>query len=739
MQEPHLDLNLHSREAGAVLELDAWTDALQRVAQHYKVPFSAGGAQRLAQTLSGSDRSDIERLAASLGLKAQVARPSGRYLAGLRLPVIIQLGDGSVGVAMARSSRRDVAVLFSGDEAATTLGVDDILDQADFFLIARPARAMTDERVDAYIAPYREHWFRRIALQDFGAYGYVLLASLVANVLALAGVIFSMQVYDRVIPANSYNTLYVLFSGVMLALTFDFIMRRVRTAIIDIAGKRTDLRMSDLVFGHAMRVKNEARPKSTGTFIAQLRDLEQVRELLTSTTVAAMADLPFFILFLFIFWIIGGPLAAVPAAALILLVLPGLLAQGRLRACANEAMRESSLRNAMLVEAVQGAEDIKFLQAEEQFQQRWNHFNSVSAEAQLRLRRITGGLTAWGHCIQTGTFAVVVLFGAPMVMAGDMTTGALVACSILGSRMIAPMGQLTQVLSRFQHARIGLGSLDAIMRLPTDHPESETRICAPSLRGHFVLGEASFRYGDAGGRPALKVERLEIEAGERCAVLGRNGAGKSTLLLALAGMIEPEQGEVLVDGLALGHVDPADLRANIGLLTQSSRLFHGTLRENLVLGAPKASQSAMFDALSMVGADEFIARLPQGLDYRILEGGRGLSGGQQQALLLARFLIRDPRIALLDEPTAAMDEAAERKFIAGFAEWSAARTVVIATHRMRVLDLVSRVIAVEGGRVVLDQPKDEALKRLHGLKNVVTPKAPAKDAAGSDPTDVAGG
>lgn len=739
MQELGIDLNANRPDVSPAFDLASWTAALRHVAQHYKIPFSAGSAQQLAQALPGTDVSDVESLAACLGLKAQIAAPSPQHLSSLRLPVAVQFDDGSVGIAMTRSARQEISVLFSGDSAHTTLPAKEIVNHADFFLVVRPAKAMTDERVDAYIAPYREHWFRRIAFQDFGAYGYVMLASLVANALALAGVIFSMQVYDRVIPANSYHTLYVLFSGVMLALAFDFVMRRVRTSIIDIAGKRTDLRMSDLIFGHAMRVKNQARPKSTGTFIAQLRDLEQVRELLTSTTVAAIADLPFFVLFLFIFWIIGGPLAAVPAVALVLLILPGLLAQRRLRASANEAMRESSLRNAMLVEAVQGMEDIKFLQAEEQFQQKWNHFNGESAEAQLRLRRITGGLTAWGHCIQTGTFAVVVLFGAPLVMAGDMTTGSLVACSILGSRMIAPMGQLTQVLSRFQHARIGLSSLDSIMKLPTDHPEEETRIGAPALRGHFVFTDASFHYGDVGGKPALKVDRLEIEAGRNCAVLGRNGAGKSTLLLAMSGLIEPDKGEILLDGLSLAHIDPADLRANVGLLTQSSRLFHGTLRENLLLGAPQASQSALLDALAMVGADEFIARIPQGLDYRILEGGRGLSGGQQQALLLARLLIRDPRILLLDEPTAAMDEATERKFIAGFAVWSAMRTVVIATHRMRVLDLVDRVVAVEGGRVVLDQPKEEALKRLHGLKKVVTPTAPVRVPAASETTDMAGG
>lgn len=699
----------------------AWTEALEYVARHYKVPFSPRAAELLAESLVDEEADAIVRIAAKTGLQAEFFAPNKTLLNSFRLPVIVQFEDDSIGVVTSRTANSDLAVFFSGKGGGeTVLSERHLIENAACFVVARPLRGATDERVDAYIAPYREHWFRRIVLKDAGAYGYVVLASLVANVLALAGVLFSMQVYDRVIPANSYDTLYVLFCGVVLAVGFDFVMRRVRTAIIDIAGKRADIRMSDLVFGHAMRVRNQSRPNATGTFIAQLRDLEQVRELLTSTTMAAVADLPFFFLFLFIFWMIGGPLVLVPAGAFFLLILPGLLAQRRLRACANEAMRESSLRNAMLVEAAQGVEDIKSLQAEEQFQQRWNHFNGVSADAQLRLRRITAGLTAWSHSVQTATFAVVVFFGAPLVMAGDMTTGALVACSILGSRMIAPMGQLTQVLSRFQQAKIGIKSLDSLMRLPTDHPETESRIAAPSLDGNYRLREAAFHYGEAEGRPPLTVERLDLSNGERCAVLGKNGAGKSTLLLALAGMIEPSRGEILLDNLALSQIDPADLRRNVGLLTQNSRLFHGTIRENVLMGAPHASQSDMTDALSMVGADAFLARLPLGLDYRILEGGRGLSGGQQQALLLARLLIRNPGIVLLDEPTAAMDEATERQFIARFQEWSAGKTVVIATHRLRVLDLVDRVLALDNGRIALDEDKDSALKRLRGVDRVVS-------------------
>lgn len=704
-------------------KFDRWSEAFQYVARHYGVPISPGGVRQLAQALKAIETDDcLGRLANKLGLQIKRAATAPGLLTSWRLPAIVRLSDGSVGVVTGLSARKDASVVLSGEGGvATILPLDALLVQTDFIVLARPQRATVDERVDSYIAPYREHWFRAIAFRDVGAYGHVMLASLVANLLALAGVMFSMQVYDRVVPAKSFNTLYVLFVGVVLALVFDFIMRRLRTRIIDIVGKRTDMRISDLVFGHALRVKNQERPTSTGTFIAQLRDLEQVRELLTSTTVAAVADLPFFILFLVIFWLVGGPLVLIPVAALLLLVLPGIVVQRSLRAAASEAMREASLRNAMLVEAVQGIEDIKTLQAEDHFQQRWNHYNAVSADGQLRLRAITNGLAAWSHTVQTGTFAVVVFIGAPIVMEGDMTTGSLVACSILGSRMMAPMAQLTQILGRFQQAKVGLKSIDAILRMPSDHPDDETRVSVPTLRGAYKIRGAAFHYGEGAGRPALAVGELSIAAGEKIAVLGKNGAGKSTLLLAMAGMVEPVAGELLIDDLALSQVDPADLRRNVGLLTQDSRLFHGTIRENVTLGALHAPEPLLLEALSMTGADDFVRKLPRGLDHPILEGGRGLSGGQKQALLLARLLVRDPAVVLLDEPTAAMDEATERQFITRFKSWGKEKTIVVATHRMRVLELVERIIVVENGQIVLDGSKEEVLNTLRGVKKIVPP------------------
>ncbi|MCO7728688.1 type I secretion system permease/ATPase [Brucella intermedia] len=704
---------------------ERWLEALRLVAQYYRLPLSVQGVKLAAASIdpNSTDEMKLHAMARRMGLGIKLVDPQNINLSNWHVPFILELTDGQLAVVHKISTDREAEVWLSGEQGLEhAFPLDALVVQTRHVLLARPARTVPDARVDAYIKPFEENWLRRIIFRDLGSYSHVLVASFIANVLGLTGIIFSMQVYDRVIPAQSFNTLYVLFSGVVLAICFDFMMRRARMGIIDMLGKRTDLQMSDVVFGHALRVRNRARPTSTGSFIAQLRDIEQVRELLTSTTVAAIADLPFFLLFLVLFWWLAGPLVFIPLAAIAALILPGVFLQRRLRRHANEAMRESSLRNAMLVETVQGIEDIKSLQAEDRFQQQWNHFNAVTGEAQIRLRSVTNGLSVWTQNVQTGVYALTVFIGAPMVISGDITTGALVGASILGSRMLAPMAQFTQIAGRLQHARIAKQGLDRLMQMPVDHPDSETRIHCPHIKGSYLLKNALFRYGDESSPPALLVRDLKIEHGERVAVLGRNGAGKSTLLLALSGLMDASDGEVLLDDLSLPQIDPADVRRDIGLLTQNSRLFFGTLRDNITMGAPDASDDEIQRVLAMVGADGFIRKLPQGLEYLVQEGGSGLSGGQKQAILLARLLIRDPSVVLLDEPTSTMDEATERHFIQQFAKWSAGRTVVIATHRTRVLELVERLIVVENGQIALNDTKERGLQALLGVSKVEAPR-----------------
>ena len=701
------------------LSYEGWLEAILLVARHHRLDYSAQNVRIATQWSKDADVDEVLRqMARQAGMSLKIVDFSQDLLVNRRLPLVLQFDDGQIGVLQALNDDDELGIVYSGDQGLQSrISRAELLKSATKALILRPNQQAKDSRVDDYVKPYDRSWFKSIVLRDMRPYGHVMLASLAANILGLAGVLFSMQVYDRVIPAESMPTLYVLFGGVMLALFFDFILRIMRVRITDLLGKRADIRVSDLVFGHAIRLRNSARPKSTGSFISQLRELEQLRELITSSTASALADLPFFLMFLVIYWFIAGPLVAVPLTALLFLVVPGLLAQKKLARLANQSMRESSLRSAMLVETVQGLDDIKMLQAEQRFQQQWNHYNATAADASLRSRVLTSGLVAWTHNVQGGVFAVVVVFGAPMVMLGDMTTGSLVAASILASRMMAPMSQLTHVLTRWQQAKVALESMHRIMQLPVDQAEGSKRVHLPVISGNYEFNQAAFKYSEDAKLPALTVKALKIKPGERIAVLGRNGAGKSTLLQAMAGMIDLSSGALTLDGVGLSHIDPADVRRDVGLLTQNSRLFHGTLRENLMLGAPHASDQEILEALELTGAMEFISKFALGMDHMILEGGLGLSGGQRQSLLLSRLMIRQPQIVLLDEPTASMDDITERKLIQSLGQWGAQRTLIIATHRMSVLSLVDRIIVVDNGLVVIDDTKDNAIARLSKPRN----------------------
>lgn len=686
---------------------EAWRPAVLRIARHYRIGVSPE-QMRLGQDWAG-DAAGIDRLARSAGLLAEPVADPARALPALRLPALASFADGDVGVIETRGPE-GYGVAFAGDGGLPSrMGPVELAAAVRELWVLRPATAVADGRVDAYLRPWRPDWLREIVLADLAPYRAVMLASLVANVLALAGILFSMQVYDRVVPSQSMATLHVLFGGVALAILFGFAMKVARSRITDAAGREADLRISDRVFGHALRVRNAARPRATGTFVAQIRELEHVREMMASTTVTAMADLPFFVLFCALFAYIAGQLVWIPVAATVLLVVPGLLSQRRLRRLAEASAREGALRGAMLVEAVQGLDDIKSLQAEARFQDQWNHYTAVTSGASVRLRDLVGRLTSWAQTVQGGVFALVVYFGAPAVMAGEMSTGVLVAASMLSSRMLAPLTAVTQLVNRWQQARVAREALDRILALPVDSPSDARRIHRPAIEGRFALRDAVI--GHVPERPVLRVPDLRIEPGERIAVLGRNGTGKSTLLAGLAGLIEPLSGSIRIDGLEMDRVDPADIRRDIGLVGQGARLFHGTLRENLVLGAPRATDDQILGALDGLAQSGLVEALPDGLDHQIQEGGLGLSGGQQQGLLLARMILRDPRTLLLDEPTAALDEVAESAVVDALRDLPGA-TLVIATHRPAVLRIVDRLIILNAGTVALDGPKDEVLDRL---------------------------
>lgn len=653
---------------------ESWLQALLLAARHYRLPVSEENVRVNFTYSSGTEhRTELQRLARNTGLTLEWVPLTREMLNPWYLPFIVALPDGRAMYAESISADGRVQVILQGGgQHKNHVTMDDLLKltQGGEVILTRPERNVPDARVDDYIKPFKKSWFWDVVLRD-----------------------------------RKY------FTSVLIAMGFEFTMRIMRVRLIDLIGKRADLKITDTVFGHALRIRMKERMRSTGTFVSQLRELENVRETITSTTVTAASDLPFFFLFLVILWLIAGPLALVPLVALFVMILPGLLLQPKLEVLANEAMRESTLRNASLIEAVQCAEDIKFHRAEPRFQQEWNYLNEKVGDTNLKVKFITQGLMTWSQTIQTLVFAVTVLCGAFLVMDGAITTGALLGASILSSRMMAPMAQISGLLARWQSTKVSLKSLNELMEKPVDAQYGTRLVHKPSLTGHYEFENVAITY-DLQASPVLTIGSLTIRPGEKIAILGRNGSGKSTLLYALSGLLDPVAGQVRLDGINLAAIDPYDVRRDIGYLGANSRLLHGTLRDNMTLGAPKADDAQIIRALQIAGVADLVSSSPQGLSRVLWEGGIGLSGGQRQAVLLARTILTNPNIVLLDEPTSALDEIAEQKLIAGLKTWSQDKTLIVTTHRTSVLQLADRIIVMNNGRIALDGARDEVLKNL---------------------------
>lgn len=708
-------------ERAGIPHLLDWSNAIAFIANHYRQSFSPGTLHAAAEWATQKTLPEaLRHLARHAGLNCQFLSPGDEKMSAWRLPLVVQLRDGQVAVLESFDVNNAVGVRFVKELALLSYcPLETLLPEIEKTIAFRPSAPERDIRTESYLARFQPDWLRKIVLKDIRPYLHVMLASFAINVLALSGILFSMQVYDRVIPAQSYPTLYVLFSGVLLAAVFAFVLKIMRGHVTDLLGKRGDIRVSDRVFGHALRLKNSAVPRSTGSFISQIRELEQVREMMTSTMMTIVADLPFFLLFQVVLFIVSPWLSWIAPVATILMILPGLLLQRKLAALANKNQHENTLRNAILVESIQGLQDIKMMQAESRFLHQWNSYIAITAESGVKTRRLTHGLVSWGMSVQNLLYATVVVVGAPLVINGDITTGAMVAASMLSTRMVAPMTALCGVLARWQQVKTAKASLDNLMALPVEGGQDETRVHRAVLHGNYEFRQAEFRYGLNDAAIPLRINQLSIKAGERIAILGRIGAGKSTLLQAMMGNVELVSGELRLDDLSLPQIDLADIRRNVTLLTQEARLFHGTLRENLILGRPAATDDEIFSVLTLCGALEFVRKLPLGLEHVIMEGGLGLSGGQRQSLLLARTLLRDPNIILLDEPTSFFDERTEKAFVEQLAQWAGDRTMIIATHKAAVLNIVDRILVIQDGQLALDKPKATVFEQEKARGQVV--------------------
>lgn len=554
-------------------------------------------------------------------------------------------------------------------------------------------------------------WFVHTVRQYRMVFFDAMLATLIVSVVGLVGALYSMQVYDRVVPSKGYSTLVVLTVGALLGVLLELLLKQLRAHMIERACKAIDQELSAVFFGKALSIRMDARPRTVGTFASQIRYFESVRHFLTSSTLFILADTPFALFFIVIIASISLPVALVPLVLLPLAFGVGALMRQPIEKLTGQNMAESNRKNGLLIEAIDGIESIKAANAEWKWLERWRHLNAVIGAGDIKTKALTTLSSNITQTLQQLIYIGMVLVGAWEITEGRLTMGGLIACTIVSGRALGPFAQIPGLLVQWKQAQIALKSLDGIMALPDDR-EGEQRLLVPeTCRGELQLHQLGFAYGP--GQSALQIGQLKLSPGERVAVVGAVGSGKSTLVKLLSGLYKPQQGTVLLDGLDTMQLAPEFVREHIGYLPQDVRLYQGTLRENLTLGLPSPSDTQILKAAAMTGLDQVIQAHPKGLALEISEGGRGLSGGQRQLVGLTRLLLQQPKVMLLDEPTASMDGALEAHVIAHlFQELAPESTLLVVTHKPALLSHTQRMIVVDKGRIVLDGPRDQVLAQL---------------------------
>lgn len=556
----------------------------------------------------------------------------------------------------------------------------------------------------------RGHWFRDAIAANRWSYLQVAMAAVMVNVLALATSLFTMVVYDRILPSGATASLFALTFGVAVALVFDLILKTIRAGFIDHAGKRADLDMGQKIFDHLLEIEMGARKGSVGAVSATMREFETLRDFFTSATMVALVDLPFVILFIGAIFLLAGPLAVVPAIAVPLVLLIGLAVQPVLGRLSDRVLAEGQLKQTVLVETLTGIEAIKAAGAGREMRARWAEAIRRQSSYSVKSRSVTqGAINATGF-VQQAAQILIVAYGALLVVAGDITSGVLIAAVILTGRALAPLAQIAQTMTRLHQARSSYKSLEGLMTAPAEHRPGRQFLSRPRLAGGLRFDGVSFSYPGQQGAALDKVS-FEIEPGERVAILGPVGSGKSTIARLVLGLYRPTEGAVLADGIDVRQIDPFDLRRNIGAVLQDPWLVSGSLRENIALGASRPKDEDILVAARIAGVEAFASRHPEGYDMQLGERGQSLSGGQRQSVALARGLVGNPSMLLLDEPTSAMDVQSEAALIARLKAELDGRTLIVITHRISLLDLVDRVIVIDGGQVVADGPKGQFLRR----------------------------
>nr|WP_298173420.1 type I secretion system permease/ATPase [uncultured Pseudomonas sp.] len=653
----------------------------------------------------------LPRAAARAGLQGRLLRRELSAISPLNLPVLLLLKGGRCAVLRKWGEKRQALILPSeadgGEQWVSREQLASEYSGQAFF--ARPRHELEDARTP--LVPRIDAWFRDTLKLSRWLYTDAVLASLLINVLGLMVPLFIMQTYDRVVPNQATATLWVLAIGLFVGTAFELLLRVLRAHLLDNAGKKTDVVLSATLFERITGMSMKARPATVGGFAQSIHDFQGLREFLTAVTLTSLIDLPFALLMILVIWLLGGWLVVIPLLAFPLTAAFALIIQSRLRDTVQKSLALAAQRQALLIETLGGLEMLKACGAESERQHAWEKTHGALTRLDSHGRFLSSLATNGTLFFQQFAGMAIIVAGVYSIIAGDLSVGALVACYMLGSRVLAPLGQIAGLITRYQQARLTMTSTDALMALPQERQAKQRPLERTQLHGALDVRQVTFSYPGQ-STPALSKVSLRLAPGERVGIIGRSGSGKSTLARLLMAFYTPDEGQILLDNLDLRQLDVADLRHQIGYVAHDLPLLAGSLRDNLTLGARYVNDVRMLEVAELSGVSELARQHPQGFDRPVGERGQLLSGGQRQAVLLARAMLLDPPILLLDEPTSAMDNTSEEILRNRLQSWAQGKTMLLITHRASMLSLVDRLVVLDNGHIVADGPKASVIEAL---------------------------
>lgn len=655
----------------------------------------------------------LRRAAAHAGLASRISR---RPLDAIReelLPVILLLkdNDSCILLGMSQDRTRARVVFPEAGQGASEIELERLLSiYTGYCIFVRP-RFRFDTRAPEIRSAVNRHWFWGALWNNAPLYKDVLLAALLINMVAIVVPFFILNVYDRVVPNNAFETLWTLALGVIMVIAVDFGLRMMRGYVLDVAGKRVDIDLSALIMERVLGMQMINRPASVGSFAANLRAFESVRDFITSTTITAFIDLPFAIIFLALIVWLNWMLAIPLVVAMIGLVLYALMLQPKMQELTETTYRATATRNSTLIESLVGIETIKTQCAEGVMQRKWEHSVAFLARVGADLRYMSSSVVNGSASAQQLVTVAIVIIGVYLISDHKLSMGGLIACMMLSSRALAPFAQIASLLTQYQNAAMALSALDKVVAQPVERPENAAFIRRERIRGEIDFSHVKFSY-PGGSSEVLNDLSFHIKEGEHVAIIGKVGSGKSTINRLILGLYQPGEGNIKIDGVDIHQLDPAEVRKTVGYVPQDATLFYGSLRENITIGMPHVEDHAILQAAELAGLQELVSNHPKGFDMLIGERGESLSGGQRQSVAIARAFVHEPSVLLLDEPSSAMDSSTEESLKARLAAYAKGRTMVLVTHRNSLLELVDRLIVIDRGKVVADGPKAQVTEAL---------------------------